>query len=1234
MQVLFNRETLMFFRKIVSAFIVLTFLTSLIVSPAGAQVLPIINASQSATNAFAPPVLLGLKIHPENPLLFDFIVDQGQSKLSTEELKSETTKLVKYFLAALTIPDKEVWVNLSPTEKDRIIPDVLGQTTMGKTMLEQDYILKQLASSLTNPETDLGKKYWASVGNGRDRSLQNKVWIMPQKAEVLESNGIVLVGEKRLKVMLAEEYESNANQQKLSPPLVGGVRRGGDSDGAISPLPSPPHGGGGNKEAQTTSSQIFRATILPTIEKAVNEGKDFADVRQIYNSVILAAWYKKALKESLLGKIYADKGKVAGVETDDKQMKQRIYEQYLAAFKKGAYNLIKEETDDNGELIPRKYFSGGEALDASSVIEVQDGSKAEVKIEGVLSGSSQIIIAGTQLATQNNELRKLSAAASSAVDKRSSMSRRSTLNKKIDWYKWNIYLLALSARESVKFTSYQRASFPQKTKFTISGSLEAAFANESEGTIAWTQDEIELMNELYRLDPSIDNDKLEKLILNNIDAHPRVIAGFIITTGKNVAKYNSALRNLANYVFSELSKDRRTSFLVNYLHLSGQNDSDFQKFFDQLEDPVVMRKLLNELMRLIHEDIDDAAKKERQLVLQLTKAQKRSIADEINRHSIRYCTGGGCNYINHFLGNFKESIADALDSHFQVAVNISDGELKITVPAKSPEEFSVYILSFPDIEFHPHNGMAIVPEDFRFRLSVFPGEGKQVDESLISALESNLIEFIRGIDGIDENVLNKETSFSTPDSAAQVSSAAPASSPLDDKVKQILNVLAQEALRKLGEPKGISSFSEEFIRFVAGFIGYDYAIGYSWYVEETFASGEKGFRFDSGAPAPSVEHTLLNLDLLEDIGIHRAKLNSEGHTVLPVASEFVEAIESASNKFAASFNDSEKKKIKEAYVKRIRQMIYEQTASRAVQRILAAQDPILETDYRNFVMDFARWISPDGRRVLDADVEKIKLKIADIEKIDQQLGIILRQALKNLEVISQIDSIDNKQQLSVSYLHFLRQIIIILVNLQDAADQQTDLSENMAIYPLGRPLNFFQTPEIFDYPLNNNHSLQSSTTRFKARPVSLPDPQENAEKYLNGLSVGKVVNIDAFSKEYKLNLKTAEEILFNKDFRLLQEDGREWIKRLIASSGIGKQNDFIKGGIDFDPTNMNLQIKRDGRGVPLPLPQQNLEQINIQGLFPVIINIMPINAETLPIFLGQAPKEPAREPELAASTAS
>ncbi len=328
-------------RKLVSSLILTAFVTSLIVSPAGAQVLPL--AAPSSVAGFQPLILVGLKIHPENPFLFDFIVDQGQNKLSSDELKSETEKLVKYFLAALTIPDKDSWVNLSPYEKDRIIPDALGQTIMGKTMLEQDYVLKQLASSLTNPEEKLGQEFWTKVRAqaGQDNveaSTLSKVWIVPQKAEVLENGNIVVIGEKRLKVMMQEEYEKGT-------------------------APFSEHNSRENEGQSPTNrgqSLIFRSTILPSIEKEINEGKNFAGVRQVYNSVILATWFKQALKESLLGKIYADQSKVVGVTTDDKEMKQRIYEQYLAAFKKGAYNLIKEEEDPaTGEMIARKYFSGG-----------------------------------------------------------------------------------------------------------------------------------------------------------------------------------------------------------------------------------------------------------------------------------------------------------------------------------------------------------------------------------------------------------------------------------------------------------------------------------------------------------------------------------------------------------------------------------------------------------------------------------------------------------------------------------------------------------------------------------------------------------------------------------------------------------------------------------------------------------------------------------------------------------
>ena len=49
----------------------------------------------------------------------------------------------------------------------------------------------------------------------------------------------------------------------------------------------------------------------------------------------------------------------------------------------------------------------------------------------------------------------------------------------------------------------------------------------------------------------------------------------------------------------------------------------------------------------------------------------------------------------------------------------------------------------------------------------------------------------------------------------------------------------------------------------------------------------------------------------------------------------------------------------------------------------------------------------------------------------------------------------------------------------------------------------------------------------------------------------------------------------------------------------------MNGGIDFAQSNLDLQIKRDGAGVPLPISQQNLDNIHIDGLVPVILNIRP-----------------------------
>src|SRR5437868_3715992 len=141
------------FRKILSSTIIVCFaLSSLGPLPrahAGYVLdLPAPGTMVNLSPAFEPVLVKGLKVHPENPFLFDFIIDTGEVVNSKQSIKEEASKLIKYFLASVTIPEKDLWVNLSPYEKDRMIAPNLSQTAMGRDMLAQDYVLKQLTASL------------------------------------------------------------------------------------------------------------------------------------------------------------------------------------------------------------------------------------------------------------------------------------------------------------------------------------------------------------------------------------------------------------------------------------------------------------------------------------------------------------------------------------------------------------------------------------------------------------------------------------------------------------------------------------------------------------------------------------------------------------------------------------------------------------------------------------------------------------------------------------------------------------------------------------------------------------------------------------------------------------------------------------------------------------------------------------------------------------------------------
>ncbi len=353
------------FRKIVSFVVLFVFTTFCVIPPSFGQTistlnLPLPGTMVQASQAFVPILLKGITLHMDDPLKFDFIVDSGQSNSSADEIKKESQRLVKYFLASLTIPKNDLWVNLSPYEADRTIPDELAKTEMGRDLLAQDYLLKQLTASLIYPEKDLGKKFWDEVYKHAQEKMGvneiplntfNKVWIIPESATVYENGQTVYIVQSRLKVMLDEDYKLQT-AESIPPPQWGRLGGGKKKQTPSLILPT-----GGRKN---TVTELIREIILPEIEKEVNEGQNFAPLRQIYYSLILAKWYKETVKNSLLSKVYINQSKVSGIELNDATIKDQIYERYMQAYKKGVFDFIKEDYDQiSQEVIPKKYFSGG-----------------------------------------------------------------------------------------------------------------------------------------------------------------------------------------------------------------------------------------------------------------------------------------------------------------------------------------------------------------------------------------------------------------------------------------------------------------------------------------------------------------------------------------------------------------------------------------------------------------------------------------------------------------------------------------------------------------------------------------------------------------------------------------------------------------------------------------------------------------------------------------------------------
>ncbi|MCA9401338.1 MAG: hypothetical protein KC713_06900, partial [Candidatus Omnitrophica bacterium] len=252
-------------------------------------------------------------------------------------------KIFRYFMTALALPDELIWVNLSPYEQNRIMPPILTRTEIGKNLIQQDYSLKQVSTQLLTADTQIGQLFWEKVYSAvydklgsRDIpiNLYHKIWIVPDSADVYVNGNQVLVENINLNVLLEKDYVAAKNNSTRE----GRKDRGLDDD----------------------YINILKQTVLPEINQLVNHSEEFSELRSITRAVILAAWYKQNKTQTELNEIYIDQKNIAGIELDEKNVDDKIYQKYLNLFQSNKFSLITEDIDPiTQEIIPRKYFTGG-----------------------------------------------------------------------------------------------------------------------------------------------------------------------------------------------------------------------------------------------------------------------------------------------------------------------------------------------------------------------------------------------------------------------------------------------------------------------------------------------------------------------------------------------------------------------------------------------------------------------------------------------------------------------------------------------------------------------------------------------------------------------------------------------------------------------------------------------------------------------------------------------------------
>lgn len=271
------------------------------------------------------------------------LLDPGNGKdRSGRNPDAASQPLLRYFLTGLALPDTTFWVNLRPDSPENMIDPATAGTDIGRIMLAADLQLKKDTASYTSPNTPTGRKYWRLLRKKAEElygpspaviPTLTRPWIVPGEILLRESGGGVYIYKARLKVKLESDHLRNSPAYDFTD-----IRQ---------------------KELNEYASALIRELIIPQLTARVNSARKYADLRQVYYSLILSQWFKKRFRgQAGHYPEMIDSGKIDGLGSSEKWSPDTYFKAYQKSFKDGEYRVNETVPTGLGQAV-RTCVSGG-----------------------------------------------------------------------------------------------------------------------------------------------------------------------------------------------------------------------------------------------------------------------------------------------------------------------------------------------------------------------------------------------------------------------------------------------------------------------------------------------------------------------------------------------------------------------------------------------------------------------------------------------------------------------------------------------------------------------------------------------------------------------------------------------------------------------------------------------------------------------------------------------------------